>query len=135
MKNNRILKFTIALTAIGFLGYFIHKGFKLIADTDDIRQPLVESGSTHYPPGTKQTLCYELRSFNKGFSWVAFTNDAKGQLQVAGDADTMYPGLIDQIKGMHRLLEWNATHGPLNMTNPDTLEMLAEAGYVRHKSK
>ena len=134
MKNTRSIKIALALIIISLLGFFIHKGFHLIADTD-VRAEMVESGAVHYPPGTHNNLSYDLHSYDKGFTWLVFTNDVKGLPHVAGNADDLYPGLVDEIKGIKRLIAWNATHGPIDMKDPNTLEMLAEAGYVRHKTK
>lgn len=123
-------KASLILVATIFTLVLVVKGTQLVVASQATPIFLEETGSIHYPAGSHQTLSYTVRSYNNGVSWQAFTNDSKGLPHVAGNAENVYPGLIDQIQGINRLIAWNATHGPVDVKSPEARELLIEAGYT-----
>ena len=118
----------LIIVALAFAGLVLIKGFQLVKAIPSDSAVLEESGSMLYPPGTHKAMVYDLRSYDHGFSWQVITN--RGMPHIAGNVDDVYPGLLDQVKGMKRLLAWNQTHGPIDLHKPEVREMLTEAGYT-----
>jgi hypothetical protein len=97
---------------------------------------LEETGSAYYPANTQNLIQYDLKSYDHGCSWFAYTNDAQQLPHLVGNASDKYPGLIEQVQAVKRLIDWNNAHGPLNFKDPQVQELLVEAGHgPNRKSK
>jgi hypothetical protein len=87
-----------------------------------------KSGGTVLWPGSKgKLLAYQLRSFDGGKNWYAVHDDDSG-VHILGPAETIYPGLMDQIASMDELITNADKQGPLNLTNSTTVGLLEKAG-------
>jgi hypothetical protein len=62
-------------------------------------------GSTTLWKGSKgKDFTYNLRSFDDGRTWVAVEYDDDWRMKIKGDAEVLYPGLVQSIKAMHALV-------------------------------
>jgi hypothetical protein len=86
------------------------------------RTYLTKQGGTTMIPNANS---YRLISVNGGEEWLALSPQRK----VLGTAEEVYPGLVEHLDAMDRLLEYTRTHGPINPLSNEGLEMLNRVGF------
>lgn len=104
-------------------------------------QNLRKQGSTslYYPPNWDKKkdgeyFNYNLRSWDGGQHWYAIKYDSKGEpfwgVIVLGEAEELYPELLDHIDGMKALTDYVEKNGSIDGTDPKVLEALEDAGFT-----
>lgn len=83
-----------------------------------------KSGVTSLLTGTN--INYDLRTFNSGKTWYAVERDSDWGLSIIGEAEEIYPGLLDHIKAMDRLTQHVQENGPIGI---DDIQLLEDAGF------
>lgn len=73
-------------------------------------------------------LTYELRSFDDGLNWYVIRRN-KNNVYVQGNAENVYPGLLQHLNAMDELYRRVKENGPLNISNSDDLNCLKNAGF------
>jgi hypothetical protein len=71
---------------------------------------------------------YDLRTFDGGKNWYAVTDTDKG-VTILGTAEEIHPGLLAHNAGMDALLKSVKQNGPVDISNPDQLKLLTNAGF------
>ena len=71
---------------------------------------------------------YELLSIDGGRNWIAIA--AHGQ--ILGDANVVYPGLLDHFATLEALTDYALKHGPIDGQAPTSkqIELLQQAGFA-----
>ena len=77
---------------------------------------------------------YNLYSWDAGKNWYAVEYDEKIEgplwgLRIVGDARQLYPGLLEHIEGIDNLTNYVTKNGPLDISNPNSIKMLNDAGF------
>lgn len=75
-----------------------------------------------------EMLTYELRSFDDGLNWYVIRRN-KNNVYVQGNAENVYPGLLQHLNAMDELYRRVKENGPLNISNSDDLNCLKNAGF------
>jgi hypothetical protein len=81
-----------------------------------------------------QMLVYNLRSFDAGKHWFAVTNSGDGFV-VVGEAEKLYPGLIDNLKAWDEIVKYTASNGPITLNNSQQVQLMERAGFVIKTNK
>lgn len=110
------------------LGYLIHKRsvadeMKFNADRLDWfrKNFFIEKGSTIF----NHIGNYELVSVNGGKNWIALSDSGVA----LGDAETVHPGLLSHIEGFKALVKHAKEKGPIDLSDPEGIEVLTRAGF------
>ena len=78
-------------------------------------------------------LSYDLRSWDAGHTWYAVKDDWRGKtFTVLGEADSIYPNLLNHLEAMDRLTEHaqkNGAIGSIGEITQDEIKMLEESGF------
>ena len=95
-------------------------------------------GTLYLPPNwSKKVFNYNLRSWDSGKTWYAveFNKDCSGRLpgfKILGNADELYPGLIEHIEGWDTLSKHVEKNGPIEADSIG-LNILKKAGFTVKK--
>jgi hypothetical protein len=71
---------------------------------------------------------YHLMSFDGGRNWYAAERKC-GHVKILGEAEEIYPGLMEKLIGIKRLVDLVDRFGPLNIGDPEHHQILEEAGF------
>lgn len=71
---------------------------------------------------------YQLASLDGGKNWYAI-DAQQGEVKILEAADTVFPGIIQELNAQDQLIDHVHKHGPLNLRNPKDLELLTSAGF------
>lgn len=86
-------------------------------------------GGTRLWKGSKgEMVNYNLRSFDSGRSWVAVEYDEDWRMRIKGDAESLYPGLVNTVLAGQRLIE-SSPGGKLDVSNPRNQSLLKQVGF------
>lgn len=92
-------------------------------------------GSTRLWNGSNgEMISYNLRSFDSGQTWVAVDIDKDSKMSIKGDAEKLYPGLVQQIQGMNALTEEVLKGRQIDSSNRSDQQLLTKVGFeiVKH---
>jgi hypothetical protein len=78
-----------------------------------------------------QILNYELLSFDGGKIWYATDLSFwPEKVVILGEAEAVYPGLLQQLDGFDKLSSYVSAHGPLDPLDPAHADLLRDAGFT-----
>lgn len=134
-KYNAIIYFLIL--AVVILGGGLYKAGQKINDLEkdlaDYKTTyLSRSGWTAY----QDYGSYQLQSLDGGRTWYAVEYQEDGVVKVLGNADSLYPGLVENIEAFDALFKYVEENGPIGsrpITSED-LKFLEDAGFTVEKS-
>lgn len=87
-------------------------------------------GSTRLWNGSNgDMISYNLRSFDSGQTWVAVEIDKESKMRIKGDAEKLYPGLVQQIQGMNALTEEVLKGRQIDLSNQSNQQLLTKVGF------
>lgn len=114
---------------------------KQLAEGKRIREQLAKYQHTYlYKSGWRSDVGnYLLFSPDGGVTWYALErNSGTGGLDILGTAEEIYPGLLNHLEGMERLVAYVKKHGPIGAQGKITesdLSVLSGAGLSVHSLK
>lgn len=137
--------FVVALIA-GSLGFAAGRESRQV-DVDNARETVDRAfrhwdsktgGTVLWPGSDGENLNYNLKTFDSGKHWYVIEYDQDWGMKIIGDAEEVYPGLLDQIERMEQLTRHVEEVGPLTLAggiNGDEAQLLRNAGFqVSEKS-
>jgi len=78
----------------------------------------------------KPWLEYDLRSWDAGKNWYAVDyNFDTQELKIVGEAEKIYPGLMEFLDAMDKLTDYVEKNGPINPIDSRGVEVLESAGF------
>ena len=86
-----------------------------------------KSGGTSLLTG--EPINYNLRTFDGGRTWYAVEFDNESRMTILGEAEEVFPGLLDHISALDRLTEYAKLHGPITGNSQEGIEILEAAGF------
>lgn len=121
------------LFLVGFVFLELQEIKSLKKDLADYQTTyLSKSGSTAY----QDYGSYQLQSLDGGRTWYAVEYQEDGVVKVLGPADSLYPGLVENIEAFDALFKYVKENGPIGsrpITSED-LKFLEDAGFTVEKS-
>jgi hypothetical protein len=87
---------------------------------------LWKTGGTIMPNG--HIINYQLRSFDAGRHWYA-VDTKNDNFIILGEANTVYPGLMEHLDAWDRIVKYAVQNGPINLSTPDGVKLLQSAGF------
>ena len=95
----------------------------------------------YYPPNWDKEkdgshFNYEIRSWDGGMNWYAIDHDFDSkEFKILGDAEELYPGLLEHIIGMDQLTKHVQDNGSIKLdgTDPLGVDALENAGFTVKK--
>jgi len=92
---------------------------------------VLQGGTTMYGPKGFENpiLNYHLESWDAGKNWYVIDyNFDKDEFKVRGEAETIYPGLIEHLQAWNKLTDYVSKHGPLNPLDSNDIKVMNDAG-------
>ena len=92
--------------------------------------------SLYSPPGwNEKYFNYDLRSWNAGKDWYAVEYDkdldcGRWGLKILGDANELYPGLLEHLKAWDDLTCHVANNGPVDGSDSSGISLLKKIGFT-----
>jgi len=142
------LAFLCGTLLISFLVLFLFFHIPLQDENKRIKRDLAYYDSTYLQKqgwtsmmGGDKGIDYDLRSWDAGQTWYAVkatpqTRFAFRKLIILGEADTIYPNLLQHLEGWDKLTEYVSKNGSIGGKHPineDDIKMLQDAGFeVKH---
>lgn len=75
-------------------------------------------------------LNYDLRSWDVGKNWYAVDLNFKtGELKIIGEAEKIYPGLIEHLSAWDAMTKYVQKNGPIKLTDPNGVKIMEKAGF------
>ena len=105
-----------------------------------VKIELRKQGGTalYYPPNWDKKkngshFNYEIRSWDGGMNWYVIDHNFKTtEFKVLGDAEELYPGLLEHVIGMDQLTKHVQDNGSIKLdgTDPLGVDALENAGFT-----
>lgn len=83
-----------------------------------------KSGGTSLLTGTN--INYDLRTFDSGNTWYAVKRNDDWGISIIGEAEEVYPGLLDHLEAWDTLTEYVQKNGPIDA---NSIQLLEDAGF------
>ena len=77
---------------------------------------------------TGDIINYNLKTFDSGKTWYAVEIDREWGMTIIGEAEDVYPGLLDHIKAWNALTEYVEQNGPITELSLLEQQLLNDIG-------
>ncbi|KKL90594.1 hypothetical protein LCGC14_1903180, partial [marine sediment metagenome] len=77
---------------------------------------------------TGDMISYNLKTFDGGKHWYATEYDEDWGVIILGEAEEVYPGLLEHIEAMDKIYTWSSVIG-----TPPPVDLLRAVGLVEEK--
>ena len=82
----------------------------------------------------KDFINYDLRSFDGGKNWYAVDyNFETKEVKIIGEAEKVYPGLLNHLESWDRLINYVKDNGPINPSDEKGVSIFEKAGFSFHQ--
>lgn len=136
MESKQLISLFVLLSISSGSGFWLGRDSR--QDEIDRHQSRIENafkhwdqrvGGTSLVPGADS---YNLRTFDSGKHWYAVQYDDDWGMKIIGNAEEVYPGLINHLDAMNKLTAHVEAHGPLTFqdgADGDDAKLLRDAGF------
>lgn len=126
-----VIGITLALIVGGFVGYRVHEE----SVSKDMQNLAYYKARYLWKSGATQGYgSYQLRSFDGGLNWYAVDTDVEsGSVTIKGLAEEVFPGLLAELEGWDRLMDYAIKNGPITLSGnraAEDLSALTGAGFT-----
>lgn len=88
-----------------------------------------KSGGTKLLTG--EMINYNLKTFDGGKHWYATEYDEDWGVIILGEAEEVYPGLLEHIKVMDKIYDRISTNGPLDLSISSDADLYDASGFTK----
>ena len=80
---------------------------------------------------TGDMISYNLKTFDGGKHWYATEYDEDWGVIILGEAEEVYPGLLEHIKVMDKIYDRISTNGPLDLSISSDADLYDASGFTK----